>query len=122
MTTGLDDASAVHHHDEVGLADRRESVCDDDRRPTGERGIEGALHRHLGLGVEVRRRLVEDDDVGRLEQQPGDRQALLLAATQPVAAVSDNGVEALGQVVDEVTDLCRPKAAAISSSVASGRA
>ena len=70
----------------------------------------------------MRRRLVEDDDVGRLEQQPGDRQALLLAATQAVAAVSDNRVEALGQVVDEVTDLCRPQAAAISSSVASGRA
>jgi hypothetical protein len=42
----------------------------------------------------MRRRLVEDDDVGRLEQQPSDGQALLLARS----------------------------AAAISASVASGRA
>ncbi len=38
-----------------------------DVRPV-ERGVESALHGHLGLGVEVRGRLVEDDDVGRLEQ------------------------------------------------------
>ena len=79
-----------------------------DVRPV-ERGRQRALHRGLGLGVEVRGRLVEHDDVGRLEQQPGDRQPLLLAAGQPVAAVADDGVEAVGQRRDQVPDLRGPQ-------------
>ena len=67
--------------------------------------FERALHGVLRLGVEVRGRLVEDDDVGRLEQQPGDRQPLLLAAGEPVAAVADDGVEPVGQRLHEVADL-----------------
>ena len=42
--------------------------------------LEGALHGELGLGVEVGGGLVQHHDIGRLEQQPGDGEALLLAA------------------------------------------
>ena len=75
-----------------------------DVRPV-ERGLERPLHRGLGLRVEVGGRLVEHDDVRRLEQQPGDGDALLLAAGEPVAAVADDGVEAVGQRLDERQDL-----------------
>ena len=85
--------------------------------------LQGLLHRHLGLGVEVGGRLVEDDDVGRLEQQPGDGDALLLAAREPVAAVADDGVEPVGQGVDQREDLRGARARRVSSaSVASGLA
>ena len=57
----------------------------------------------------MRRRLVEDDDVGRLEEQPGDRDPLLLAARQPVAAVADERVEAVRQGLDQGQDLRRPE-------------
>ncbi len=67
--------------------------------------FERALHGDLGLGVEVRGRLVEHDDVRRLEQQPGQGEALLLAARQPVAAVADHGVEPVGQRLDQRQDL-----------------
>ena len=50
-------------------------------------------------------RLVEHDDRRVLQQQPGDRQALLLAAGQAVAAIADDGVETVGQLRDEVPDL-----------------
>ena len=82
---------------------------DDERRAPGEGGLEGPLHGDLRLGVEVRGSLVEHHDVGRLEQQPGDGQALLLAARQAVAAVADDGVEAVGQRLDERHDLRRPQ-------------
>ena len=48
-------------------------------------------------GVEVGGRLVEDHDPWLGEQQAGDRQPLALAARQPVAALADDGVEAVGQ-------------------------
>ena len=50
-------------------------------------------------------RLVEDDDVRRLQQHPGDGDALLLPAAQAVAAVADDGVETGGEGVDEAQDL-----------------
>ena len=51
--------------------------------------------------------LVEDDHPRTLEEQPGDRQPLLLTAGEPVPTVADNGVEALGQGVDEPQHLGR---------------
>ena len=45
---------------------------------------------------------------GVLQQHPGDRDALLLAARQPVAALADDRVVAVGQRRDEVVDARRP--------------
>ncbi len=78
---------------------------DDQRGAPGEGGGQRLLHGGLGLGVEVGGGLVEHHDLGRLEQQAGDGQPLLLAAGQPVAAVADHGVEAVGQRVDHGGDL-----------------
>ena len=48
--------------------------------------------------------LVEDHD-GRVgQQQPGDGQALLLPARQPVAALPDHRLPPLGQALDQVED------------------
>ena len=70
----------------------------------GERPLDGGL----GLGVQVGGGLVEDHDGGRLQQQPGQGDALLLAAGQPVAAVAHDRVQAVGQHRDQVPDLRRP--------------
>ena len=105
MGAGLDDPAVVDDEDLVGVADRREPVRDDQGRPALEGGVEGALDRGLGLGVEVGGGLVEDDDRGLLEQQPGDGEPLPLAAGEPVAAVADHGVEAVGESTDQGRDL-----------------
>ena len=62
-----------------------------------QRLVERRLHVGLVLVVEVAGGLVEDHDDRVLQQQPGDRQPLLLAAAQPVAALADHGVVAVGQ-------------------------
>ena len=60
---------------------------------------------------------------GRLEQQPGDRQPLPLAAGEPVAAVTDDGVEAVGQRPRRGGAICAASSAAQTSrSSAPGRA
>ena len=83
--------------DLVGGLDRRQAVGDDQRRAARQRLGQRLLDEQLGLGVEVGGGLVEDDDGRALEQDPGDGQPLLLAAREPVAALADEGVVALGQ-------------------------
>ena len=80
---------------------RRQPVGDDEGRAALERRGQRLLHRGLGLRVEVGGRLVEDHDPRLGQQQPGDRQALALAARQPVAALADHGVETVGQRAHE---------------------
>ena len=88
-----------------------------------ERGDERLLDGGLGLGVEVGGRLVEDDDPRLGQQQPGDRQALALAAGQAVAALADDGVEAVGERRARASPSRACSSAAHSSaSVASGAA
>jgi hypothetical protein len=68
-------------------------------------------HRHLPLElvdrpgeefggrlIEVGDRFVEDQDLRSLEQRPGDRDALLLAAREAGAAFADLGLVALREV------------------------
>ena len=100
----LDDPPRVEDGDAVGVADRREPVGDDDRRAAGQRRSSACLHLHLAVVVEVARRLVEDHHGRILEQEPGDGHPLLLTAREAVAAVADDGVEAVGQGGDRVED------------------
>ena len=67
------------------------------------------------------RGLVEHDDVRGLQEKPGEGDALLLASRQPVATVTDDGVEAVGQRLDEERIWAPARASCISPSVASGR-
>ena len=107
MGAALDDAALVDDQDLVGLADGGQAVGDDQAGAAFERGVEGALDGVLRLGVEVGRGLVEHDDRRRLEEQAGDGEPLALAAGEAVAAVADDGVEALGQGADQPGDLGR---------------
>lgn len=79
MAATLDDAAGVEDEDLVGIANCGESVGDDQGRTSGQRRPERPLHRELRLVVEVRGGFIEHYDVGRLEQEAGDSQALLLA-------------------------------------------
>src|SRR6185369_8340648 len=55
----LDDAAFVHDDDAVRRAHGREAVRDDDRRAVGHQPVERILNQPLALGIERRRRLVE---------------------------------------------------------------
>ena len=74
------DAALVEDDDAVGVADGREAVGDDDGGALRLEAREGAAHRLLVDRVQMRGRLVEDEDGRVLEDGPGDRDALALAA------------------------------------------
>src|SRR5688572_27817073 len=80
MRAALDDAPAVVDEDPVGAQDRREPVSDGDGGAALHQSLEGGLDEPLGHRVERGRRLVQDEDARILEQHPGDRDPLLLAA------------------------------------------
>ena len=105
MRAALDDAAVVEDDDLVGVAHRGEAVRDRDHRPALREPLERGLHRALGLRVERRGGLVEDEDRGIAQDRPRDRDALLLAAREPVAALADDGLVALGERGDQVVDL-----------------
>src|SRR5437660_247429 len=63
----------------------------------------------VGARVERARRLVEDQDRRVAQDRARDRDALLLAAGEAVAALADHGVIAVGQARDQVVDARRAR-------------
>ena len=59
---------------------------------SAETSAQARLDLLLGLGVERRGRLVEQQDARVLQDGAGDRDALLLAAGELQAALADHGV------------------------------
>ncbi|CAO4137227.1 hypothetical protein OFEAOIEE_LOCUS4996 [Methylorubrum extorquens] len=59
------------------------------------------MDRHLGLGVECRGRLVEEQDRRLFEESASDADPLALPAREPRAALADDGVVAFWQVAHE---------------------
>ena len=98
----LHDPAAVQDDDPVGVADGGEAVGDDEDGPARQELSQGALDEPLGLGVQVRRGLVQDQDRGVAQDGPGDADALALPAGQADAAVAEPRLHALRQLPDEV--------------------
>jgi hypothetical protein len=105
VRAGLDDPPAVEHDDLVRVADGRQPVRDRDRRPARGELLERCLHQALGLRVEGRGRLVEDEHRRVTENRAGDRDPLLLAAGEAVASLAHDRVVALRQRCDQLVDL-----------------
>ena len=97
----LNDAPFIHDEDLVGLEDGREAVRDHDGGAPAECNFERPLDGGLGFGIQMRGRLVENDDFGRFEKQAGNGQTLLLASREAIPTVAHQRVEALRQGGDE---------------------
>src|SRR5205085_6806661 len=82
MVAALDDAAGFDDEDLVGVDDGRQAMRDGQGRMPRRHLGEARLDLALGLGVERRGRLVENEDLWRLQDDPRDRDALLLAPRQ----------------------------------------
>mmetsp|Transcript_100376 Transcript_100376/g.288360 ORF Transcript_100376/g.288360 Transcript_100376/m.288360 type:complete len:233 (+) Transcript_100376:2356-3054(+) len=105
----LDALAGLDDKDLVRVPDGRQPVGDGDGREAVERGalqcVQGRLHTLLGLVVQGRGRLVEQQQLRFLRERARDRHALLLPSGQLAAADADEGVQLLGQGVDELPGL-----------------
>src|SRR3546814_13591443 len=98
MRAALDDAPLVERQNAVALADCGEAVRDDQHGAAGGDRLQLALDDLLALGIERRRRLVENQDERIGNQRAGDGEALALAAREVDAAIIDERVIAPGQI------------------------
>ena len=80
MQAALDDLAALDHQDGVGVHDGVQAVGDHDGGAVLAEMVDRLLHRFFGFRIERRGGLVEQDDRRVLDQRPGDRDALALAA------------------------------------------
>ena len=77
---GFHDPALVEDQDPVRIADRGETVRDDQRCPPGHHLLERLLELDLRAGVESRGGFVENEDRRVLEQRAGNGQALALSS------------------------------------------
>ena len=108
VRASLRDSTPVHHENEIGVADRRQAVSDDEGRASlyhlRERLLQFVLRLHVDAGGGV----VEYQD-GRVEQDRARyREPLPLAPGQLNAALPDPGLVLIGQALDEVVKLRHP--------------
>ena len=105
VRAATDHAAVLEHHDQVGVADGRDPLRDDQhRRVAGDR-LERRAQPGVGGQVERGERVVEDVDLRLADQRPGDGQPLPLAAGDVAAALGDRGLQAVGHRLDEVAAL-----------------
>ena len=107
MRAALDDLAALEHQDLIRAPNRRQPVRDDERRAALAQRPQAVLNQRLALAVEARRRLVEQQDARIGEDRARDRHALALAAGQPHAALADDRVVALLELLDELVARAR---------------
>ena len=70
---------------------------------------ERVRQRGLGLGVEVGRRLVQQEHGGIVRERPSDRDALPLPPGEAFAVLVEKLIEAFGVVGDDVVDARPPE-------------
>src|SRR5215213_4756629 len=106
VIAGLSDHPFFQHDDRVRLANRAQTMRDDDRRSSRHQPTEVVLNRALRFGVERARRLVENQHRRIVVDGTGDRNALLLAAGEREARLTDLCLVAKRQTHDEVVRAC----------------
>lgn len=98
MGAALHQAALVHDQNLVSLLDGRQAVSDHQCGTALHDVVKGSLDVALGLGIQGRSRLVENQQRRVLQQCPGDRQALALATGKQYAVLADFGIEPLGSL------------------------
>src|SRR3569832_2423044 len=105
MRAALDDAAVVHYEYLIGIDDGGEAMGDDERGVIGRDIAKLGQYRLLRFRIQRRGRLVEDQDARIFEYHPRDRHALLLAARELEAALTDLRLVALRQRFNKVVDV-----------------
>src|SRR5579883_1796948 len=102
MAPDLDDASTLKHDDPIGRAYRTQPVGDDDRCTPLEKQAESLLDPNLGLGVDVRGRLIQNQDARIGQERAGKGEELALTSREIGAALGEARRVAQWERHDEV--------------------
>src|SRR6185437_2964916 len=90
----------VQHGDAIGVADSRNAMRDENRRPSLHHLAEVVQYLVFGLGVDTGERVIEHQNPQIADEGASDRGALLLASGESYAALADNGFVLFGKALD----------------------
>lgn len=102
MGSPFGDPTVFEDEDLVRFLDRLETVGDDDDSTTSEEVVEGNVDLLLRKAVKRAGRLVEDDDLGILDEYLGDGETLALPSGESDSFLSDLGPEPIAEIMDEI--------------------
>ena len=105
MRAGLDDVPLVHDDDRIRILDGGEAVRDDQARAAFHQAVHGLLDVFFSARIDVRGRLVEDEDVRVREERTADGDELPLALRDVVAGVGEQGLVSFGQGGRDLVDV-----------------
>ncbi len=118
-------SSVMEHEDAVRALDRRQAMRDHHRRPALEQRLERVLDQPLGLRIDARRRLVEDQDRRVVGQRAREREQLALPGGEIVAPLAHRAPSSRPGAGDELVGVHvrepRPRRARATISVAAER-
>src|SRR5262250_3393903 len=101
----LGEAPVVHDHHAVRVLYRGETMRDDEDGAVLHQLAQRLLHQELAFRVQVRGRLIQDQDGRILQERARDGDALTLAARELHAALAHWGGVTLGEGSDELVGL-----------------
>ena len=99
------DPPVLQHDNLVGVANSRQTMGDDDGRPTDHQPLQCLLDQELGFGVDRGRRLVQDQDRRVPQHRSGDGQPLPLTAGELDSALTNQGLIPVRKLLDEVVGI-----------------
>ncbi len=102
----LGDSSILENHNPVRVNDRGEPMPDDDHRPALCKLAQGVLDERFGLRVDVRCRLIENEDARILQEDACNRDPLPLAYGEGDSTLANLRVIPLRQAHDEIVGIC----------------
>ena len=98
----LDDLAVREVDDIIGVLNGREAVRNDQKRTDIHHLFKRILNKHLGLGVDVRGRFVEDHYLGLVHDGARKGDELTLTCGEVVSALADLLVKSRGELVDDL--------------------
>ena len=101
MSPRLDNASAVHDHDHIGVLDCGEAVSYDHGGPIFEEVPQRVLNQNLGERINVGGRLIEDQKAGVRQHGASEADELALPHAEVAAPLLEDRIVAALKTHDE---------------------
>ena len=100
--------SALHHDDTVGIHHALDALGNDELGYLGQLLAERSLNTCVGFRVAGTGGVVENQDLGFLQQGTGNAETLLLSTRHITAVLFQIGVVAIGHLLDELIGTSQP--------------
>lgn len=106
--TLLYQTTLIHHQNDISSQNGAEAVGYYQAGAAPHNPLQRLLDQGLALTIEAAGGLVQNQDTRIFENDPGDGEALFLAAAKTITPLANDSLVTFGQAVDEVMNVGRP--------------